>query len=110
MNPTTKRRAVPLLLDFFGASKQFAGKVIGLPRSTQRSPLTHETPTGPDRPLRTHLCLWTDVPRSACRPRRKRGGTCPITNAQGANVIWAIDFQFDSLPARNTHQVRTHGG
>jgi transposase InsO family protein len=36
------------------------------------------------------------VPR---KPRRKRGGTSTssITKACAPNVIWAIDFQFDSL-------------
>ncbi len=44
--------------------------------------------------------IWREeglrVPRKA---RRKRGGTStsPITDACAANVVWAIDFQFDSL-------------
>jgi putative transposase len=35
----------------------------------------------------------------ARKPRRKRAGssTCPITDADAPNVVWAIDFQFDSL-------------
>ncbi len=37
--------------------------------------------------------------RVARKPRRKRAGasTCPITTADAPNVVWAIDFQFDSL-------------
>lgn len=37
--------------------------------------------------------------RVARKPRRKRGGTttCAITGADAPNVVWAIDFQFDSL-------------
>jgi len=104
------------------------------PENHQRRPLACQTPAGPDRWLRTHLCAWAGVPRNARKgyrrawadlraeghvvnrkkvqrlwreeglrvarkPRRKRGGasTCPITDADAPNVVWAIDFQFDAL-------------
>jgi len=44
--------------------------------------------------------LWREEGlRVARKARRKRGGTttCPITQADAPNVVWAIDFQFDSL-------------
>ena len=44
--------------------------------------------------------LWREEGlRVARKPRRKRGGTTtsPISKADAPNVIWAIDFQFDSL-------------
>jgi putative transposase len=44
--------------------------------------------------------LWREEGlRVARKPRRKRGGTstCPITDADAPNVVWAIDFQFDAL-------------
>ena len=44
--------------------------------------------------------LWREEGlRVARKPRRKRAGssTSPITTADAPNVVWAIDFQFDSL-------------
>ena len=40
----------------------------------------------------------------ARKPRRKRAGysTSPITTADAPNVVWAIDFQFDSLRCGTT--------
>jgi len=52
--------------------------------------------------------------RVARKPRRKRAGssTCPITTADAPNVVWAIDFQFDSLrygtPVKLTSMVDEH--
>jgi putative transposase len=52
--------------------------------------------------------------RVARKPRRKRGGTstCPITDADAPNVVWAIDFQFDSLrcgtPVKLASMVNEH--
>jgi transposase InsO family protein len=44
--------------------------------------------------------LWRDEGlRVARKPRSKRAGssTSPITTVDAPNVVWAIDFQFDSL-------------
>jgi hypothetical protein len=60
--------------------------------------------------------LWREEGlRVARKPRRKRGGTTtsPISKADAPNVIWAIDFQFNSIrfvAVWDTREARIDGG
>jgi putative transposase len=52
--------------------------------------------------------LWREEGlRVGRKPRRKRAGssTSPITTVDAPNVVWAIDFQFDSLRCRTPVKI-----
>ncbi len=120
-----------MLQDVLDVSQRFACKVVGQPRSTQRTPPAAHTPADPDVELRAWLRTWAgqnprkghrrawaalraegmvinrkkvqrlwreEDLRVAVRKVRKRNGTTttPITDADAPNVVWAVDFQFDS--------------
>lgn len=71
MCPSAKRRAVLLPQENFEGLERFARIVVGPLRSTQHGLLSHETPTDPDRWLRTHLDLSAHGPRNTRKGRRR---------------------------------------
>jgi putative transposase len=71
ISPTAKRRAVLLLQEKFGASERFTCNAVGLQRSTNSRSLKCETPSDPDRWLRTHLCKWAGINRNSRKGYRR---------------------------------------
>src|SRR5882672_10090228 len=98
-----------MLKETLGMSERLACKAVGLARSTHRRLPLSQTPADPDADMRAWLRsyvnknkihrLWREegLQVRAHSPRKRAGvSSIPPVEADAPNVVWAIDFQFDS--------------
>jgi hypothetical protein len=137
LKPEHRRAAVRHLQRVLGVSEQFACRVAGQHRATQRYEPVTATPHDPDATLRSWLrhyakdraegwavnheemqCLWREeVLRVPQRRRHKGHGSSAapaIVIADAPNRVWAVDLRFgvttDGRPIKIVSIVDEHTG